>query len=266
MSFTAMIEKSSPLLRRFAYGVDPNTQTIPEVIKQNLSWFEGKLISEEDCIKNCVKSIEVNLQPANCDLSPASQVELVGYISDFIKAVRGNPYFKSPNLFIGAFRQSLCEVVEKKWTDHMARSFIPITLALDKETQRDAAQKWTQKYFDGVAWLNKWEECQKSDSPTLISRLQEMTELTFLKMIETKTKEVQFEGEDSSGKNLKDSNLDLETYHLLEFENQPTIDEQRRLITECVSLGNKLKQNGQPIASPESAESFHTLFASILNK
>ncbi len=179
--FIDLLNGAKSLIWNDTSGASSAPIDLEEVFRENLVNFSAVSIDQEECIANCVKSVEKVLQPEDCDLSEASQKVIESHLENFNTAVDETPYLTDTEIKLlkSAFRKTLCEVVEQKWAALMATSFYPIPSFSFKEEKIAAAQKWAHEFMLGVEYFNKWEGLYTSIHSDFVAQLQRKTVSAF---------------------------------------------------------------------------------------
>ncbi|HSW85973.1 MAG TPA: hypothetical protein VLG49_00575, partial [Rhabdochlamydiaceae bacterium] len=187
------------------------------------------------------------------------------------------------------FKKSLCEVVEERWADSVAKSFYPILSISDEAEQIAAAQKWTEQYFVGADYFNKWEGFTFIHGK-VVAKLQQKTLFAFHaychEMIQKKIEVMQTRAEKdpvSFGRMMKEAHAKLEkdptSLSILEKEyveftknldcltQLPVIYKKMELLRKCIWYGYTLQECHQPIIDNDTSTLiFERIFNKVLEK
>lgn len=281
MSLAARIGGSSHIWGN-PLEVESKPETILEIFKTNLSMFSEKSISQEECIKNCINGLDLQFA------DETSQVVIEAHLSNFSRVVHEDLSLtdERATLLESGFKEALGRVVEEKWAAVMAKAFYPIPSISNEKEQITAAQKWTDQFFTGVAWLNKWE--QRLDTSGSVAKRQHTISTAFNEysheVIQNRMKTIFAQAEKdplSFGKKIEEaiakkekdqtSLSALETEYA-EYANNmascltmywPDIERNTELLKKCIWYGYTLKQCSQQIVGSGSSCS---LFGSIFKK
>lgn len=139
----------------------PKLKAFTEVREQLSSFalmMSARQVSANQCIQNCIRSVEKLLSPSDCDLSISSQIKIESYLESFNTAVDETSYLTNLETaeLKKAFKNEWHKVVEEEWRVIIAESFHPILSISADNKQVEAAQNWTQRYCVGLDYLNQW--------------------------------------------------------------------------------------------------------------